>query len=66
MLVMAGSLLDTTKKDLTLEEFEAWRRDLILKSRAGETLTFTEEELDIFDEYKEKFEGKLKRNADIV
>ena len=63
---MAGSLLDTTKKDLTLEEFEAWRRDLILKSRAGETLTFTEEELDLFDEYKEKFEGKLKRNADIV
>ncbi|GHU36864.1 hypothetical protein FACS1894172_20040 [Spirochaetia bacterium] len=66
MLVMAGSLLDTAKKELTLEEFEAWRRELILKGRAGEGVTFTEEELDLFDECKEKFEGKLKRNADIV
>ena len=66
MLVTAGSFLDTAKKRLTLEEFEAWRRELILKSRAGQSVTFDEGELDLYNEYEEKYEGKLKRIADIT
>ncbi|MHC6203163.1 hypothetical protein ACYULU_08205 [Breznakiellaceae bacterium SP9] len=66
MLVTAGSFINPEKRKLTLEEFEAWNRELILKSRAGNSITFTEEEFDLFTKYSDKYSKKHKKVSDIV
>jgi hypothetical protein len=66
MLVMAGSFLDVEKNKLSLEEFEAWNRELLLKSRAGDSVVFTEEEFGLFNKYLRKYSKKLKKVSNIV
>ena len=66
MLVMAGSLIDTHKKHLTFEEFEACDRELRFQSKEGNAITFEEWEFELFKKYLNKYSKKIKKVSQIV